>query len=309
MTTMLAIKFIEHANPAWARSQIGPLADLKADIKKNGIQQPILIKRDFLMIDGARRLVAAKALHMADVPVTYCDNWATVMAEFHPNRPDCLPMDWPDLLDFWVNVLKPMQTETRWERAIATRRTNAAIGERAGNPVYSQFLLDLAKIYEVEPATVKILRDTMSKLRKERDRFPKFVDGVLATLPSGEAARELLKGVAIKSLFERVIAGSLSEDEGLVMFGVKMRQEPMKAVKRASPIRFDPTAPATTLAQLESLVEILERVGPQASEFVNFKIEHDDIIALSQRMGHVLSQLSGMRRRLDISAARLSEKK
>lgn len=308
MTAQLAIKYITDANAAWARSNLGPLDELKASIRREGVRKPVLVQEDFMMLDGARRVVAAQAVGLSLVPVIICHTWADVLEHLRPVEPDCLPMDWPDLVDYWGITLKGLQNRHQRIVASKTRRDNSMLSDDDDEPVkgpsgYSQYTNELAAIYKVAPATIKLLRDYLLRLRRMRPRFPKLYEGLHAKFPVGEEARDLARSRYIKSLIERVRLGQLNEEEALSIYDIRMRESgPLFTYRRtrASDSVADTAAKPVPRQQLDQLVDILEQVAASARSFRNFNIADIEAVqAYVERISDSQSAISTMRKRLE----------
>lgn len=305
---MLDVRYIKNANPTWARNDLGSLEDLTMDIKSNGIMKPLLIRRDGLMVDGARRFTVATALKLSTVPIVFIDTWDDLVDNFDPTAPDTLPMCWPDLLGFWNNILKPIYNVHRYHQARVTLKHKAETGDQPPRPVYSAYIRSMASLYGTEPATIKTLRDYFVKLERTRNRFPVFYKGIMESLPLGESARDLTQSRFIKSLLERLLVNEISEEEAVIVFNMRLRQGTSKrSFFRASQVRYSANAAPVDNATVDRLMTKLEAVALTASEFQNFKMKSDEAADFSQRMTAALSQLMGLRRRMQ-TAVRLQEK-
>lgn len=306
----LDVKDIRNSNPAWARSDLGYLDELTADIRRNGIQKPLLVKPDLLLIDGARRLMSAVALKIPTVPIIMVNDWQALVDNFDPTAPDAQPMEWLDLVEFWQNVLTPIYRERRYERMVTARRRQH--GLRGGNeqkPVYSAFTNELATIYKASPATIKVLRDYILKLHKYSDKFPQFYAGILDAMPRGEGARDLAQARFIKSLLDRLVASELSEEEAVITFKMRLRQgTSVRSYSRAPMVKLDRGAPPASTTKVDKFLTKLEEVAFQTADFLNFSVKPDEFPELDQRLAASVSQLTAMRRRMQASL-RPTEKK
>lgn len=301
--TELAIKYIADANLAWARRDLGPLDALKRDIRANGVRKPLLVHEDFLMIDGARRLVAARAAKLDVVPVIICRDWDDILANFRPVEQDCLPMDWPDLHAFWANVLKPIHAKQQRINASRTRREGVSSTHTEG--AYSGYIVELAALYGVEPGTAKLFRDYIVKLNRMKNQYPDFVSGMYERFPRGEQARDLVKTRFIKALVDRMNAGSLTVTEALTIFDIRLRTTTtLKTYRRGqhSGRLIDKRAPAIAFTgEVAKLVDKLEHLASSACEFRNFKGSTDDAKALIKRINASVSEINTMRKRIDLA--------
>jgi ParB-like nuclease family protein len=78
----MPIKDIVNANPAWVRDDFGDMEQLTLSIRLRGIQLPVLVTPDKLMIDGARRLFSARELGATTIPVKVAHSWGQVVEYF-----------------------------------------------------------------------------------------------------------------------------------------------------------------------------------------------------------------------------------
>jgi ParB-like chromosome segregation protein Spo0J len=79
-----------------SRPDTTDLSELEASIKQHGIQRPLVVDRDGLVLDGVRRLTVAKSLGMKDVPVIISQDYEQTMAHITETRKHgvaAVPMD------------------------------------------------------------------------------------------------------------------------------------------------------------------------------------------------------------------------
>jgi Predicted transcriptional regulators len=69
-----------------SRPDTTDLSELEASIKQHGIQRPLVVDRDGLVLDGVRRLTVAKSLGMKDVPVIISQDYEQTMAHITETR-------------------------------------------------------------------------------------------------------------------------------------------------------------------------------------------------------------------------------
>lgn len=297
MPAELEIRHIRNANPTSVRSDLGPLEELIASIKKNGIQVPILLKEDFLVIDGARRLASAEALKHKTVPIIICHTWEDVAKHLRPSEPDCLPMDWPDLVAFWYDVLAPIHQQAARAAAVVTRRSGATPAQQ-DRPIYSGYILELAQIYGTQPTFIKTMRDYIHRLEIRKAEFPLFYEGVYKALPHGEAARDLTQIRILKSCIENLVNGFTDEEYALDVFRRRMAGEHVS--RRESGARTKPTVNMTprTIESLMVFVDMIESLSHEASLFNNFKVTQQEADQVIARIRRAVTPISRMRKRL-----------
>lgn len=306
----LAIRYIEDTNPTWFRPELGPMEDLTADIKRHGVKVPVLLRSDFLLIDGARRVVAAKNLGLETVPVQICNGWADVLQYFRPAEPDCYPMDWLTLLEFWGVVLKPMHQNYRFMASARTRKFNEEIGVTKGTKKdpYSGYLTDLSNLYKVHPSTIRLFRDYFTRLGRIGDRFPTFVQGVKDALPQGEAARNLNSSRVLKAVFESLVRGQVPEHEALDMFKARLVEAATSEKPRVprAQIRLNQYAPATSVKELDKVLTLLSHLTFQIHDYQNFELTEPEGREFLARLSESTTELTGFRKRLQAAMTQAS---
>jgi hypothetical protein len=71
----LPIDHILNANPVWIRDELGDLGPLAKSLKKEGQRQPILLDHTYRVIDGARRVEAARMIGWTTIYVVVARNF------------------------------------------------------------------------------------------------------------------------------------------------------------------------------------------------------------------------------------------
>lgn len=253
---------------------------LVEDIRTNGIKQPILIAEDYLVFDGARRIVAAQRLKMTHVPVIFCKDWATLKQALTAAQAagGTYPMNWMEYRDLWERVFKPLHETHRRGRAAATRRRNTALllERQAESYNYSGFTQDLAAIYNVTPASIKMLRDSLRRIDMlaAKPQYVSFRDGIHQILIDANVnGRHLNHGRTLKTIVHRLQIGTYSEEEALKDFETKISlNDPERTARFGRRVRnlLDPEAPVVALATIKNFAELLDQVANQATQLRNF---------------------------------------
>lgn len=297
MTATLEVRHILNVNAAWARSNLGPLAELKKDIAANGIQTPVLLKPDFHMIDGARRVVVAKSLGYKEVPVVVCRSWYDIRAHFNPIAPGCYPMDWPDLISFWYEVLNPFHLVIQRNDAMKTRKSGKASTKR---DTYSGFIRELADIYQSNPSTIKTLRDYVNRIQARMATYPEYMSGVLESLPKGWEAGDLRKANSLKTTMERLMAGDLSQEDALNLLQRRFRGDPSSRSRRQPTITVSNDYPERSYDSLLAFIEMIESLASESAGFHRFNIKPDDADVMVFRLRTAVASITRMRKRLQL---------
>jgi len=74
----LPIEHITNVNPVWIREDLGDLGPLAKNLKKEGQRQPILVDSTYRVIDGARRIEAAKKISWSTIFVVVARDFFVV---------------------------------------------------------------------------------------------------------------------------------------------------------------------------------------------------------------------------------------
>lgn len=302
MAAELEIRHILNANPAYARSDLGPLDSLTKSIEAHGIRVPLLIKPDFFLIDGARRLVVAKRLGLKTVPVRMIQTWDELLKYFKPAESSCLPMNWPDLIEYWYTSLEPIYRQIRTFNTVQSRRR----GTTEKKPLYSKFIIDLATLYKTTPSAIKMTRDYVKRLQSKQEIYPYFCTEVLARLPTGEAARDLTQSKYIKMTIENVVNGRFTQEKGITVFTRRLSGElyissshngrggtpPAAAPDRSALVR--------SFNEVNTLADMIENLATESEAFRNFDLTRPEGEKVLARIKSAVSTITRMRRRLEL---------
>lgn len=110
----LPIKDILNANPVWVRTEWPNPTRLKRSLSNEGMHVPVLLNHDWEVIDGARRVLAAKDLGWDRVPVQVTGTWPDVVQYFQEVREldkvdfPAAPMRWLESYDLITRILQPI---------------------------------------------------------------------------------------------------------------------------------------------------------------------------------------------------------
>src|SRR4029453_14723374 len=85
--TRMPIRDILWSNPEWFRISIGDVEPLSRSIREQGLQVPILLTEDLLVLDGARRIMAYMSMGRKEIPVVVTNDWDRVIGPRGPPRP------------------------------------------------------------------------------------------------------------------------------------------------------------------------------------------------------------------------------
>lgn len=195
----MPIRDILWSNPEWFRTSVGDVQSLSQSIKKQGLQVPILVTEDLLVLDGARRITAYMSLGRKEIPVVVTNDWDRIIGHLEHTRAAeaaGLPfeyMSWEDLDTLWRLGITPLYKSTKiakMVKAVAARRKGKVEPktERGDVAVNSA----LGRAFAMDQATVKALRDSFAALRGIEERYKPTDD-------QSKALRMIVRQVEVKN--------------------------------------------------------------------------------------------------------------
>jgi len=332
----LSIRDIRNANPVWLRSEdrLHPLDDLQVSIKEDGMLLPVLVRKDFVMLDGARRLLAAEKLHWRSVPVTVANDWATVVRHFkqvNKLEAEGLPyrrLTWMELDELWVTLLTPVHRHVRREQTIRERARRAGLRKKGMSetevrrePAYTGFVTDLAELFNMKPIHVKLIREIFHTYRALKDTTPEMVEPFERLLVVAEETG-VETASTVRQFVRNIRLGTFTVDEAARRAEKSLNNAfaaPWRLTRRTSQEIEDENTerreifagqsnllPATTLPAVQNLTKILEQLSWDAGQFQNFgDIEPAHLVALSSTIRTSVNRINAMRRRLEAHGAPL----
>lgn len=328
----LSIKEIHNANPVWVRESdtIKPLDKLKQSLREEGMVLPVLLRNDFVVLDGARRIEAARLLGWNEVPVIVAHDWDTVLSYYERlNKLDgaqpAKPMRWVELNELWSTLLKPLHNKARQGRQYAerTRRAHlraqgvdeAQIFERTS--AYTGYTNDCADMFQVRPIHVKLIRDifnTIGRLKVTRPEVAEPFDqlvakaekiGIKTTSTVRHFVRNLSHGVPLdKALSKAEAALSNAHDAPWRLAHKSDQRGP-----RVRPAKPEIVHPGVGLSVLRNLNRLLEQVSQEAHRFHQFTDEVDPaaVKSIAYDIKTSISRIQSMRRRMEAHGQSLGE--
>jgi hypothetical protein len=330
----LSIRDIRNANPAWLRSEdrLHPLDDLQASIKQDGMLLPVLIRKDFVVLDGARRLLAAEKLHWKSVPVTVANDWATVVRHFkQANKLEAegLPhrrLTWLELDELWVTLLAPVHSHVRREQTVRERVRRAALRKKGisepevvRETAYTGFVMDLAELFNMKPIHVKLIREIFHTYRALKDTTPEMVEPFERLIAEAQeigvetasTLRQFVRNIRLGT-FTVTEATRRTEKSLNNAFRAPWRlarrtpQEKEDADTERREIFTGQGVPTTTFPAVQNLTKLLEQISWDAGQFHDFgNIEPADLTPITSTIRASVNRINAMRRRLEAHGAPL----
>lgn len=175
--TRMPIRDILWSNPEWFRVSIGDVEPLSRSIKEQGLQVPVLVTEDLLVLDGARRITAYLSMGRKEIPVLVTSDWDKVIEHLERTRAAeaaGLPfeyMSWEDLATLWRLGIIPLYKPKKIARAVETTAARRK-GKKTEPPERGDFAVNnaLGRASAMKPTAVRALRDTFAALRSIEEK-------------------------------------------------------------------------------------------------------------------------------------------
>jgi len=327
----LSIREIYDANPVWLRpdNHLLPVDKLKASLAEKGMLFPVLLRSDFVMLDGARRVLAADVLRWKEVPVVVAHNWDTVVSHYElANKLEAeeglerRPMTWMELDELWTELLKPIHQERRSQQSVRERARRASLRERGvpeaqlrkGN-AYTGYVMQCADLFGFRPIHVKLIREICHTYRRLRVKHPEIEEPFQRLIAQAESLgaetassmRQFVRNVW--SLGVSVTEADRRATESLR----NARAAPWRLARRTPkqnnrPEAFEPQAGSLPvyLPAVQKLITSLDQLSWEAGQMHDFQnIEPEDIAVLKGKVRTATNRIHAMRRRLEAHGERL----
>jgi ParB family chromosome partitioning protein len=178
-----------HRHPLNPRRPVTDAGDLVGSVASHGILSPLTVITDpdggYLLIAGERRLTAAKANGLVEVPVMLRDDLDNLAAV------EALVMD-----NLQRQDLTPAEEAEGYKNLLDLGLDPATIAKRVGRPV--KHVEDHAKASALNPGAIEVLHQHVVTLDQalslaELDDAPDLMDATLAKLSKGGNATQIIQ--------------------------------------------------------------------------------------------------------------------
>ena len=303
----LPIRDILWSNPDWFRAEFEEPDALVKSIKESGLQVPVLLTSDLLVIDGARRIMAYVAMGRKEIPVRITNDWDEVvehLAQTREAEASGLPfqrMSWEEMDTLWRVAVTPLYGPKRVERGLATRKARQQ-GEDVEPTTIHGINIDLGRAFGVDEAHVKGVRDIFSCLRGIREDLKPTaaqLKPLVALIQSVEASNPngTFSGLfRVRNVLRAVARGEMSFDDAAEEIN---EQERRRNRPRNQVIDWETRrrihAP-TESDIMRNFCSVVEQYGEQAQRLSPG--EDLDAVALAQQLRTAVNRFNALRRRL-----------
>jgi hypothetical protein len=313
--TRMPIRDILWSNPEWFRVSLGDVQSLIQSIKEQGLQVPILVTEDLLVLDGARRITAYTSMGRKEIPVVVTNDWDRVIGHLEHTRAmeaSGLPfeyMSWEELDAQWRLGIVPLygpEKVARMAKTVAAKKKGRKLQPR---PRRGDVAVNgaLGQAFAMEPAAVKALRDAFAALRNieekhqltddQKKAFRMLIRQVEEKSPDGKFV-----GVyGLRNLLREFTKGEIPVDE--VINVVDSRELARRRVRDQVRVweRNRRNNPATDSEIIANFCRVITQFGEEAQRFQSFE---PSLIAepLISQLRTAVNRFNALRRRLESGA-------
>lgn len=305
----LPIRDILWSNPGWFRAEIGQPDDLIRSIKASGLQVPVLLTGDLLVIDGARRIMAYVAMGRKEIPVVISDDWDTVidhLARTREAEATGLPfqrMSWDEMDTLWRIAVAPLYAPKRVARGIETKKARQRGEEVEPAPVLHSINQDIGRAFGIDPAHVKGVRDIFASLRGiQEDLQPTAAEmrpltGLIEAVEGRNPNGSFVGLFGIRNVFRSIARGDMTFKEAAQLIE---EREGRKNRSRNQVIGWEDSRrrnPPTESEIVKNFCSVIEHYGEQAQRLVPGD-DGLDVVDLARQLRTAVNRFNALRRRL-----------
>ena len=315
----MPIRDILWSNPVWFRTSLGDVQPLIQSIKERGLQVPILVTEDLLVLDGARRIVAYMSLGYKDIPVVVTNDWDKVVEHLEHTRAmeaSGLPsehMSWEDLDTVWRLGIIPLYEPKRQANIAAGAAKRWGKKQRTpSRQIPEPVNTGLSRAFATAMSTVKTLRDLFTAIRllegthdltdDQKKALRKIVHETESRNPPGKFSG--LYGV--RNLIRQLSNGTIPIDQITVL------ANPDNSAKQRIPDQVRAweqnrrNNPPTESEVIANFCGVVSHFGEEAQRFQSFD-SRLDAESLINQIRIAVNRFNALRRRLERGATTESE--
>jgi len=308
----MPIRDILWSNPEWFRISVGDVEPLSRSIKEQGLQVPILLTEDLLVLDGARRIMAYMSMGRKEIPVVVTNDWDRVIEHLEHTRTveaSGLPfehMQWDDLETLWRVGIIPLYQPTKTAKMLAARkkgRKPSQPAERGDVPVNSA----LGRAFAMEQSTARALRDTFAALRGIEEKYAptddqkKSLRMLIRQVETKSPGGKFTGIYGIRNLLREFSKGHIPLDEAANL--VESREPSRRRARDQVRVweRNRRENPPTESEIVENFVRVITQFGEEAQRFQNFESSLN-VEPLTGQIRTAVNRFNALRRRLESGA-------
>ena len=182
LDSRLPIKHLLNANPVWIRQDLGDIKTLANSLKLSGQLLPILVDSTFRVIDGARRIQAAKSIGWEEIQVVCTSDFDVISSQLQACRLGAKPMTWFETMEL-IELLRSVYFPISRQRATEAKRAG-----KGGTPQRSSGIaVDLPRALGLKRGVVDEFGRARAMLNDRLRYTPEAIARMRAVVPEIEA--------------------------------------------------------------------------------------------------------------------------
>lgn len=311
----MPIRDILWSNPEWFRTNIGDVQPLVQSIKEHGLQVPILLTEDLLVLDGARRLTAYMSMGRKEIPVVITNNWDRVIGHLERTRAveaSGFPfeyMSWEDLDALWRLGIIPLHKSEKIAKMIKTtaERKKRGIPRPAVNSTSFAVNESLSQAFAMEVSTVKGVRDTFAALRgieeklRPTDDQKKALRGLVLQAEAKSPDGQFVGLYGLRNLLREFSKGAIPIKDAASILNAKEQSGRRVRDQVTAWEQNRRRVPATESEIIANFCRVVSQFGDEAQQFRSFdsKLNTGPLI---EQIRVAVNRFNALRRRLESGA-------
>jgi hypothetical protein len=300
----LPMRDILNANPASIRVNERGVAALANHIEEHGLQLPILVAPDYLVLSGCRRLAAYELLGWTRIPVVVTADWARIAGHFKnelkvtadlglPSEP-LLLREFEELVDNRLRQMFEPERRIRLSRNLINSRAGRPSQKAPESEARNGFNGAVASMLDMTLSQVTVSRDIMNQVRRcqelDKDLGRRATEALdLVETHGGRlySLQRLLKDLqtGVENVRYRLVPGT---ETTLPIPQKSLEPNPRHAAEQVA-------ATHRILDMLETLGEMVNEIGD-----LNVAVDPDVADALKKRYGKAQRKVGLLRSYLNV---------
>jgi len=311
----MPIRDILWSNPEWFRVSLGDVQPLVQSIKEHGLQVPILVTEDLLVLDGARRITAYLAMGRKEIPVVVTSNWDRVIEHLERTRAaeaSGLPfeyMPWEDLDTQWRLGIVPLYGAEKIAKMLKSVADKKKGKKPQPPPPRGDVAVNsgLARAFAMDPSVVKGLRDTFAALRGIEENYQPTDDQkkdlrmLIRQVEDKNSGGEFVGIYGLRNVVREFRRGDIPIDQvaNVVAARDTSRRQAKDQVRAWEKRRRE--TPPTESEIVVNFCRVINQFGEEAQRFQGFeaKLDAEPLIA---QLRTAVNRFNALRRRLESGA-------
>lgn len=182
LDSRLPIKHLLNTNPVWIRQDLGDIKALANSLKLSGQLLPVLVDETFRVIDGARRIEAAKSIGWEEIHAVCTSDFDVISDQLQACRLGAKPMSWLETMEL-VELLRAIYWPISRRQAVQAKK----LGSEGASQRNSGIAVALPRALGLKRGVIDELGRARSMLHDKYRYTPEAIARMLAVIPEIEA--------------------------------------------------------------------------------------------------------------------------